>query len=163
VARQRRRRSRAGGKMPSLKEQLGSGEKRRAVIEDACQVLDAEVADKSGLTGMAIKGGYKLVQGIRPGFIREVVDTLLDAFLEALEPVYAEARDKKRPAGAYLLENKARVADALLSVTDKRAQRAESGMIKKAYEKLRPLAKSQVEAATPRLSKMLERHAEPTS
>jgi hypothetical protein len=149
VARQRRRRSRAGGKMPSLKEQLGSGEKRRAVIEDACQVLDAEVADKSGLTGMAIKG--------------EVVDTLLDAFLEALEPVYAEARDKKRPAGAYLLENKARVADALLSVTDKRAQRAESGMIKKAYEKLRPLAKSQVEAATPRLSKMLERHAEPTS
>jgi len=149
--------------MPSLKEQLGSTDKRRTVIEDACQVLDAEVADKSGLTGMAIKGGYKLVQGIRPGFVREVIDALLDDFLEALEPVYVEAREKKRPAGQYLLENKSRVADALLSVTDKKAQRAESGMIKKAYEKLRPLAKNQVEAATPRLSKMLERHAEPTA
>ena len=149
--------------MPTLKEQLGSGDKRRVVIEDGCRVLDEEVADKSGLTGMAIKGGYKLVQGVKPGFIREVVDALLDDFLEALEPVYTEAIEKKRPAGAYLLENKGRVADALLSVTDKRAERSESGMIKKAYGKLRPLAKSQVEAATPRLSKMLERHAAPSA
>jgi Family of unknown function (DUF6918) len=148
--------------MPTLKEQLGSGDKRREVIEDSCRVLDQEVADRSGLTGMAIKGGYKLVQGIKPGFIRDVVDALLNDFLEALEPVYCEAIDKKRPAGAYLLENKSRVADALLSVTDKRAQKSESGVIKKAYEKLRPLAKGQVEAATPRLSKMLERHAAPT-
>lgn len=148
--------------MPSLKEQLGSGDKRRAVIDDARRVLDEEVADKSGLTGMAIKGGYKLVQGIRPGFVAEVVDALLDDFLDALEPVYVEAAEKKRPAGAYLLENKGRVADALLSVTDRRAKNSESGVIKKAYEKLRPLAKNQVEAATPRLSKMLERHAAKT-
>lgn len=149
--------------MPTLKEQLGTGDKRREVIDDAARVLDEEVADKSGLTGMAIKGGYKLVQGIRPGFVRDVIDALLDDFLDALEPVYAEAAEKKRPAGAYLLEQKSRVADALLSVTDKRAQASDSGVIKKAYEKLRPLAKAQVEAAAPRLSKMLERHAAPTA
>ena len=74
-----------GGKMASLKELLGSGEKRSAVINDACKVLDLEVADKSGLTGIAIKGGYKLVQSIKPGFVREVVDHLLDDFLDALE------------------------------------------------------------------------------
>jgi hypothetical protein len=148
--------------MSSLKEQLGTGEKRQQVIEDAIKVLDAEVADKGGLTGLAVKGGYKVVQGVRPGFVRDVVTGLLDEFLEATDPLYQEAQQKSRPAGAYLLENKGRMAEALLAVTDRRAQRAD-GMLKKAYEKLRPLAKGQVEAAAPRLAQLLEKHAEKTA
>ncbi|MGC4086545.1 MAG: hypothetical protein QM756_01360 [Polyangiaceae bacterium] len=149
--------------MTSLSEQLGSGEKRNAVVQDALKVLDEEVADKSGLTGLAIKGGYKVVQGIKPGFVRQVVEALLDDFLKALDPVYQEAVDKKRPAGAYLVENKGRVADALLAVTDQKAERSSSGAIRGAYDKLRPLAKKQVEGAAPRLAAMLERHAAPTT
>jgi hypothetical protein len=148
--------------MPSLKEQLGSGEKRSLVIEDAVKVLDAEVADKGGLTGLAIKGGYKVVQGVRPGFVKDVVTNLLDDFLDAMDPLYQEAQQKSRPAGAYLLENKGRVAEALLGVTDRKAQRADNGMLKKAYEKLRPMAKGQVESASPRLAELLEKHAEKT-
>jgi hypothetical protein len=149
--------------MPSLKEQLGSGEKRSQVIEDAIKVLDAEVADKGGLTGLAVKGGYKVVQGVRPGFVKDVVSGLLDDFLDAMDPLYQEAQQKNRPAGAYLLENKSGVAEALLGVTDRKAQRADNGMLKKAYEKLRPMAKGQVEAATPRLAQLLEKHAAKTA
>lgn len=148
--------------MSTLKEQLGTGEKRQQVIEDAIKVLDAEVADKGGLTGLAVKGGYKVVQGVRPGFVRDVVTGLLDEFLDAMDPLYQEAQQKGRPAGAYLLENKGRMAEGLLAVTDRKAQRAE-GMLKKAYDKLRPLAKGQVEAAAPRLSQLLEKHAEKTA
>jgi hypothetical protein len=148
--------------MSTLKEQLGTGEKRQQVIEDAMKVLDAEVADKGGLTGLAVKGGYKVVQGVRPGFVRDVVTGLLDEFLDAMDPLYQEAQQKGRPAGAYLLENKGRMAEGLLAVTDRKAQRAE-GMLKKAYDKLRPLAKSQVEAAAPRLSQLLEKHAAKTA
>ena len=148
--------------MPSLKEQLGTGEKRQQVIDDAIKVLDAEVADKGGLTGLAIKGGYKIVQGIRPGFVKDVVTGLLDDFLEVMDPLYQEAMQKGRPAGAYLIENKSRVAEALLGVTDRKAQRSESGTLKKAYEKLRPMAKGQVEAAAPRLAQLLEKHAQKT-
>ncbi len=149
--------------MSSLKEQLGTGEKRSQVIEDAIKVLDAEVADKGGLTGLAVKGGYKVVQGVRPGFVRDIVTGLLDDFLEAMDPLYQEAKQKGRPAGAYLQENKSRVAEALLGVTDRKAQRADNGMLKKAYEKLRPLAKGQVESAAPRLGQLLEKHAEKTA
>jgi hypothetical protein len=148
--------------MSTLKEQLGTGEKRQQVIEDAIKVLDAEVADKGGLTGLAVKAGYKVVQGVRPGFVRDVVTGLLDDFLDAMDPLYQEAKQKSRPAGAHLLENKGRMAEALLAVTDRKAQRAE-GMLKKAYDKLRPLAKGQVEAAAPRLSQLLEKHAEKTA
>jgi len=149
--------------MPSLKEQLGSGEKRQQVVEDAIKVLDQEVADKGGLTGLAVKGGYKMVQGIRPGFVRDVVSGLLDDFLESIDPLYQEAKQKGRPAGQYLQDNKGRLADSLLGVTDRKAQKADNVVLKKAYEKLRPLARSQVEAAVPRLAALLEKHAEKTA
>src|SRR5688572_29492134 len=111
--------------MSALREALGSGDNRRKVIDDACHVLDLEVADKGGLTGLAIKGAYKLVQGVKPGFIREAVDHLLDDFLDALDPVYQEARSKGEPPGAYLRRSSSRVADALLSVTDLKAEKAQ--------------------------------------
>lgn len=148
--------------MASLTEQLGNGEQRSKLVEDALHVLDQEVADKSGLTGMAIKGAYKLVQSVRPGFLRQVVEHLVDDFLTALDPIYQEAAAQKRPAGAYVVEQKGRVADALLAVTDAKAKRAESATVRGAYEKLRPIAKKQVEAAAPRLGNLVERHAAPT-
>lgn len=148
--------------MASLAEQMAQGGKRQALVNDALDVLDQEVASKSGLTGMAIKGAYKLIQGVKPGFLRQVVEHLLDDFLSALDPVYQEAAAKKRPSGAYLLEHKDRVADALLTVTDRRAKSAESATIRGAYDKLRPIAKKQVEAAAPRLATLMERHSDPT-
>jgi hypothetical protein len=145
--------------MSALRDALGSGDNRRKVIDDACRVLDLEVSDKGGLTGLAIKGAYKLVQGVKPGFIREAVDHLLDDFLDALDPVYQEARQKGEPPGPYLRRSSSRVADALLSVTDRKAEKAQRPVIKKTYDKLRPTAKKHVEDAAPRLSEMLERHA----
>ena len=149
--------------MPSLREQLGSGDKRNQVVDDGVKVLDQEVADKGGLGGIAIKGAYKIVQGVRPGIMREAVNNLLDDFLDAVDPIYQEAAEKKQPAGAYLRQNSSRVANALLAVTDRRAARVDSQVIKKTYEKLRPTAEKQVEAATPRLAGLLEKHAAPTA
>jgi hypothetical protein len=148
--------------MASLREQLGSGEKRNAVIDDALVVLDQEVDDRSGITGLAIKGAYKVVKGIKPGFLREVVDALLDDFLDAIDPVYQEAAQQKKPAGQHLVDNQSRVADALLAVTDRRAQHAQRQVVRSAYDKLRPMAKKQVEQAAPRLAKLLEKHAAST-
>ena len=149
--------------MPSLREQMGTGDKRSAVIADACQVLDAEVADKGGLSGIAIKGAYRIVQGVRPGFVKEAVNNLLDDFLDAVDPIYQEAAQNKQPAGAYLQKNSARVAQGLLAVTDARAARIDSQAVKKTYEKLRPMAQKQVEGAAPRLATLLEKHAVPTA
>ncbi len=146
--------------MPTLRERLSTGNKRAQVIDDALQVLDAEVADKSGLTGMAIKAAYGMVKSVKPGFIREVIDHLLDDFVDALEPIAVEAQEKGEKPGTYLEANRGRVADALLSITDRRAQSAQNRAIKAAYERLRPTAKKHVEAAAPRLGRMLERHLE---
>jgi hypothetical protein len=145
--------------MTSLKDSLGVAPKREAVIQDACTVLDQEVADKGGISGLAIKGAYKLVQGVKPGFIRQVVDHLLNEFLDALEPLYQEAVTKGQRPGTYLMANPTRVAAALLTVTDNRAAASDGSAVKKTYEKLRPTAQKHVEAAAPRLAQMLDKHA----
>jgi hypothetical protein len=145
--------------MATLRELLGGGDKRRVLIDDALRVLDAEVDDKSGLSGLAIKGAYKLVKGVSPSFLRGVVDHLMDDFLDALDPLYQEALTKNVAPRQHLQGNSGRVADALLSITDGRARNAKNQVVKGAYEKLRGGAKKHVEAAVPRLGELFDRHA----
>jgi hypothetical protein len=145
--------------MPNLPEALTSESKKSAVTDDCLALIDAEVADKGGLSGLAIKAGYRTIQGIKPGFVRQVVSDLLPDFAKALDPIYQEAKGKGGPVGEYLTANSERVADALLTITDDKAKRSKSGMVKGTYEKLRGSAKKNVEAAVPRLAAMIEKHA----
>lgn len=145
--------------MPSLNDALLSDDKKPAVVEDCLHLIDAEVADKGGLSGLAIKAGYGVVKGIKPGFVKQAVSDLLPEFATALDPIYQEAKTGGKPVGDYMAQNSGRVADALLAITDAKAQKSKSGAVKGAYEKLRGTAKKNVEAAVPRLGKMLEKHA----
>jgi hypothetical protein len=145
--------------MSNLTEALTGEANKSAVVEDCVALIDAEVADKGGLTGLAIKAGYKTVQGIKPGFVRNVVSDLLPDFAKALEPLYQEAKANGAKVREHFVGNTPRVADALLSVTDEKAKRAKSGLVKGTYDKLRGSAKKNVEAAVPRLAAMIEKHA----
>ncbi len=115
--------------MPTLSDMLGVEPNRGAVVEDACRVLDQEVSDKSGLGGLAIKAAYGVIKGIKPGFVREVVDGLLDEFLKSLEPFYQDALARGAKPSVVLQSNASGVADALLAVTDGKAARAQRPVI----------------------------------
>jgi len=145
--------------MATLAEVLTSDAKKAAVVDDCCTLIDQEVADKGGLSGLAIKAGYSAVKGIKPGFIKHVVGDLLPEFARVLDPVYTEAKSTTQPVSAFFIQNSGRVADALLSITDAKAQKSKSGVVKGTYDKLRGMAKKNVEAAVPRLGKLVERHA----
>lgn len=150
--------------MTSLRERIGEeGPARQRLVSDACQVLDQEVSDKGGLGGLAIKGAYSVVKGIKPGFIPEVVDGLLDDFLDALEPLVQEANQRGVSAGKHLAANAERAAEKLLAITDGRVARSTRPVIRGTYDKLRPTAIKHVTAAGPRLGQMLERHFPPQS
>jgi phage-related tail fiber protein len=144
--------------MPSLPETLTSDAKKIQVVEDCCIVIDDEVKDKGGLSGFAIKAGYAAVKGIKPGFVKHVVADLLPEFAAALDPIFQEAKTKGAPVASHFSSNASRVADALLAITDGKAKRSSSGVVKGTYEKLRSTAKKNVEAAVPRLGKLVEKH-----
>jgi hypothetical protein len=144
--------------LATLRDQLGQGEKRAAVIKDANDVLEMEVQDKGGLTGVAIRGAFAIVKGIKPGFTTDVIDGLLNDFLDALDPIYQEAVAQAKRPGDHLKANRDRMAEALLAITDVRAERVTRSVVKKTYEKLRPSAKKHVSDAAPRVGEMLDRH-----
>ncbi len=144
--------------MANLLEILAAPANRPTVIQECVTIIDQEVDAKGGLTGLAIKGGYKLVKSFKPGFVGQAVDGLLDDFCKNLQPLVDEAHGKNQAVGAFFGANRSRVADALLAITDARAQRSKLAAIKGAYEKLRGMAKKNVEDAVPRLAGLIEKH-----
>src|SRR5277367_1525977 len=114
--------------MPTLPEILTSDvTKKGAVVEDCCALIAAEVKDKGGISGLAIKAGYGAVKGIKPGFIRQAVSDMLPEFANALDPIYQDAKAQNKPISDFFVANTARVADALLTITDGRALKVKSG------------------------------------
>ena len=142
----------------SLADALTDESKKPLIVKDACELIDEEVKDKGGISGLAIKAGYGAVKGIKPGFVQNTVEDLLPEFAKALDPIYADAKSQNKNVADFFANNASRVADALLSITDAKAQRAKSGVAKGAYDKLRGSAKKNVEQAAPRLGKLLEKH-----
>jgi hypothetical protein len=144
--------------MKSLKEVLATAD-RNKLIEDVVSLIDGEVDSKGGLSGMALKGGYKVVKRLKGGrMIHKAVGFLLDDFTGAVEPLH----DEYRQSGAtgsfadFLVRNDARATDALLGITDGRIGQAENPVIKKTYKKLRPQATGHVKAALPGLGRLID-------
>ncbi|MBE1580855.1 hypothetical protein NQK81_25750 [Amycolatopsis roodepoortensis] len=144
----------------TLKEILLDSSRRPAVVSDFEGLVDAEVSDKGGVSGAVVKTGFAAVKKIKPGIIPAAVDTLLDDFTVALEPFYGDYKAKGgNDFGAYLVSRSDEASDALLSVTDSRAEKSSRDSIKKVYSKLRPNGKKNVEEALPRLGQLIDKHA----
>jgi len=145
--------------MGTLRDKLGDSANREKVIEDGIKMIDAEVSDKGGLGGLAIKGAYAMVKGIAPGIMPKLLNGMLDDFLDALSPYYDEAVQKGVDLKQHISQQHSAVANALLAVTDQRAAKSGAGTLKKGYEKLRPSAQKHVEQALPRLADFVKTFA----
>jgi hypothetical protein len=145
----------------TLADKMTKSPAREQVITDCCTLIDEEVKSKGGFGGIAIKTGYGLVKAISPKFVSDVVDAMLDEWVEKLEPFYGDWQKagNGRSFTDYLTSRGGDASDKLLQVTDARAQRTKHGSVKKMYEKLRPSAKEHVEKALPRLGKLVEKAA----
>ncbi len=145
--------------MADLKSILTDPSRRQQVLRDAERLLDDEVAAKSGLSGLAIKGAFKVVKGMKPGIIPDVVDGLLDDFAQRLDPIYQASVTKGGSIVDYFSTRKGEVADALLGITDDRAQRTRHATLRSAYQQLRPQGKKNVEDAVPGVARLIEKHS----
>ena len=134
---------------------------RTHLVGDVVRIIEGEVSRKGGVSGLALKGGYKVVRRLKRGrMIHLAADNLLDDFALAIEPVWDEFQE----AGGgsferYLSRNEKRAANALLSITDGRARRAENPVLKKTYSKLRGQAEKHVISALPAVGRLIEKYA----
>lgn len=142
--------------MATLADVLLTDENRPRLVRECVTLIDAEVADKRGVSGLAIKAGFKTVKAVKPGIIPDVTDFLLDDFVAAMEPHYAaHLDDGGGDFPKFAVGRGDRIAHDLLGITDRRAEKSKHRTLVKAYKKLRPTAQKQVVAAMPRLGRML--------
>jgi hypothetical protein len=145
----------------TLAEKLTQPPTREHVVNECCALIDAEVKSKTGLSAIAIKGAYGVVKSVKPRFVPEVVDAMLDEWVAKIEPFYSSwtSEGDGRPFGDYLVSRREDAAEALLEVTDGRARVSKHGSVRKMYEKMRPSAKKHVGDALPRLGRLIEQEA----
>ena len=144
----------------TLPELLLSDERRADIVRDCVQLVDSEVARRRGVSGFALRNGYKMVKKLQGGrMIPTAVNDLLPDFATAMEPFHAEYRATGGGSFAQFMRGKeGGLSDALLRITDEKAHHAENRVLKGVYEKLRPTAKKNLDESMPEVTKLIDRH-----
>ena len=141
-----------------LSDILLNENKRDTIVDDCVKLIDKQVAAAPGLGGLALKAAYSTVKGIRADYCAQVVDQLLPEISIALDPMWTQAVNNGSPV-AYMTERKTQVADQLLQISDKKAENSTRAIVKGAYAKLRPSAKTYVENGIPDLAEIINKHS----
>jgi hypothetical protein len=144
----------------TLPDQVLTDEKRPKVVADCQVLLERQVASKRGISGFAVKAGFKVVKKLNGGrLIPKAINDLLPEFTEAMEPFHARFRASDSPSfAAFVRGQEAALAAALLSVTDGKAVHAKNAVLKGVYNKLRPAAQRHIEVAVPELTALIDKH-----
>jgi hypothetical protein len=143
----------------TLEEILLAPDTQPKVIADCYLLIEQEIADKSGVSGTAVKLAYKTVNTFFPGHVRHMVGVLLPQMVGKLEPYWADfSTSGGSEFGDYLAKRGEEVAEALLSVTDAHAASGRPTVIK-AYRTVRSSAAKHVEAALPHVGDLVLKYA----
>jgi hypothetical protein len=144
----------------TLREILLAPDTRPKVIADCYLLIEREVAEKSGVSGTAVKLAYKTVTTFMPGHIRYMVESLVPQMVDKLEPYWADfSASGGSEFGDYLAKRGEEVAQDLLSVTDARAAASGRPTVIKAYRTVRGGAARHVEAALPHVGDLVLKYA----
>jgi hypothetical protein len=148
--------------MGTLSDTLLAEDRRAKVVDDSCRLVDAEVAAKSGVTGLLIKGGYAAFKAVKPTMMRETVTFLLPEFVGIMDRHYEEyvAAEPKgeTPLERWLVKRDKKVADDLLGITDRIMDRSSKAALKAIYKKLRPVGQRNVAEAVPGIGRLIASH-----
>jgi len=144
----------------TLQEILLLPDNRPKVLADCQALIDQEIAEKSGASGVAIKLAYKTATTFAPGYFRSTLEEMLPQIADKLEPYWADfSISGGSDFGDYLAKRGPDVSEDLLSMTDAIAAASKRPAIVKAYRAVRGSAARNVEAALPRVGELVMKYA----
>lgn len=127
------------------------------IAADCVKLMDEQVAEKKGISGLALKAAYGVVKGIGPTYIPGAVEWLLPEAFAALDPMWEEGKKTGDPV-QHLSQNRSQTAEIILSITDAKIERSKNKVVRASYNKLRKSVKGDVEEAVPGLAKIIDTH-----
>lgn len=147
--------------MPAtLGEILLAPDTQPKVVADCHSLIEQQLAERSGISGAAVKLAYRTVNTFLPGHVRHMVESLTPEMVDQLDPYWADFRTSGGAQfGDYLAKRGDEVSQALLSVTDARAAASTRPTVIKAYNGARGSAAKHVQAALPQLGELVQKYA----
>jgi len=142
-----------------LSDKLNNEETQAAIIADAMNEVDAEVAGLGGIKGKAIGAGYAALKRLRPDMIEVNLGKMLRPMSTRLDPHY-EAGKAAGDVPAHFTTNADAIAEDLLAVTDDRVALSSNTAAVSIYNRLRKSAKGNVVDAMPRIGAFCVRHGD---
>jgi hypothetical protein len=144
----------------TLQEILLAPDTQPKVLDDCYSLIQQEVSDLSGVSGAAIKLGYKTVAAFMPNHIRYLLEQMLPGLVDELQPYWEDFHAAGgSDFGDYLTKRGDEVSQSLLTVTDRRAERSDRPTIIQAYRSVRGSAGKHIQAALPRLGELVSKYA----
>jgi hypothetical protein len=145
---------------PTLDQILLTPENQPHVVADCLNLIEQEVAGKSGVSGAAVKIAYKTAKTFAKGYLQHTVESLLPDLAAALQPYWADFTASGASGfGDYLVKRGDEVPEALLAVSDARAKISGRPVIVKAYGTVRGGAAKHIAAALPAVGALVEKYA----
>lgn len=141
----------------TLLEALQDPTRKERIVVDCVQLVDREVASKSGLSGVALRAGYATFKRIRPGIVRAGLVRLLPEMVQVLDTHWKEGLDSGDPQRHFSTRADT-IADGLLGVTDRIAERSDNRTLVKLYRSLRSSARDHVATAVPSIPAVIRTH-----
>ncbi|MDU0479540.1 hypothetical protein QVA66_09835 [Staphylococcus chromogenes] len=143
--------------MTSLND-IFTGPRWQRLFADVETYVRSTIQNQSGLTGMAIKGGLKTAEKVKPNAVELGLNHFLPDALKVLSP-YWDNRPAGVPFGEHLENNKVEVAEQLMSAADNMAQKVNYPALNKVYGTVRGKAGKVMADNLRGLGEIIERDA----
>lgn len=137
----------------TLQQRLADPPRRRAASSACAAVVRSTARRQSGVSGMAIKAALRGMEAVDRDAVEKLIVHLMPEFAAALEPMWPANEDPDGFA-TELVRDPRRATEALLAVTDARADRV-GGPLAATYRRLRATAAKRVSEAMPELASAL--------
>lgn len=148
--------------MPTLSDILLDPKHRDAIIADCVTRAEARVANASGLKGLGLKAGLGAIKKAMPDAVPRAVTRMLPEFSAALNPLYQRfLASGEKDFSRYLKQHSAEAREALMAITDSRADASTHKALASGYRKLRGILATELEEMLPELMQGLSTHLNP--
>lgn len=144
--------------MTTLRETLTSPQTKPAVVADLGGLIETEVSNLGGLTGVAVKAAYAAAKAKEPKIAQRAAGGYLGAFSDALDPFWTQFQGAGGgDFGAYLQDNSAAVTAALEKAMD--AEAPSGGSQRAMYDRFKGQGVKVLSGALPQLGALIQKHA----
>ena len=144
--------------MQTLNAILLADDRKQQVQREFTRVIEEFVERRSGLKGLGLRTGLKMLKAARPGIMDRATEKMLPDFLEALEPLHQKYRKAHGKNFAdFLGRHEDEAVAALVHVADTKASGA-SETVKGYYSKFRHGSENEIKALIPGLGGLIDRH-----